>query len=176
MKVEHLADVHLVDVVAAEDADVMRHGVADQVQVLEDGVRAALVPVLASALLRRDHVDVLVDDVGQVPAARDVAIERVGLVLSQDVDPVEPGVHQVRQHEVDDSISPAEGDRRLGAVQGQRSEAAALPTGEHHGHDIVGRHASSASVVSFGQGRGLGGIFRRRRSRPWRRQRSGRAP
>ena len=41
-KREHLADVHLVDVVGAEDADVRRALVLDHVEVLEHGVGAAL--------------------------------------------------------------------------------------------------------------------------------------
>ena len=38
MLLEHLAGIHAVDVVGPEDADVVRAFVADDVEVLEDGV------------------------------------------------------------------------------------------------------------------------------------------
>jgi hypothetical protein len=55
---EHVADVHLVDVVAAEDAHVLGRR-RDDVLRLEDRVGRALEPALARALLRRDGLDVL---------------------------------------------------------------------------------------------------------------------
>ena len=46
MGIDELLGVHAVDVVRAEDTDVVGLLVADQVQVLEDGVRRTLEPAL----------------------------------------------------------------------------------------------------------------------------------
>ena len=51
MGVDHLAHVHLVNVVPAEDGDDVRAFVGDDVLALVDGVRRALEPTLAGALL-----------------------------------------------------------------------------------------------------------------------------
>jgi hypothetical protein len=39
--IEHQADIHPVDVIGAEDGDVLRPDVAEQIQVLPDGIRRA---------------------------------------------------------------------------------------------------------------------------------------
>src|SRR5262249_11247310 len=79
---DHVAVVHLVDVVAGEDEDVLRVGLLDAVDVLVDGVGGALVPVLVDALLRRQDLDVLVHLARQAgPAGADRAVEAAGLVL-----------------------------------------------------------------------------------------------
>ena len=57
MEVEHLIDVHPVDVVGAEDRDDVGAEVVDEVQVLQDRVRRAAIPRGAEAHLRRHHGD-----------------------------------------------------------------------------------------------------------------------
>ena len=52
MEAQHARVVHLVDVVAGEDDDVLRVLARDRVEVLVDGVGGAEIPVLADALLR----------------------------------------------------------------------------------------------------------------------------
>jgi hypothetical protein len=74
MEVEHLADIHFIDVISAEDADVVVLFIRDEVGVLVDGVCAAAVPVFGDALLGGDGLDVLIDHAGEVPAARQVVV------------------------------------------------------------------------------------------------------
>ena len=59
VELQHLAVIHLVDVIAGQDDDVARVFALDRVHVLVDGVGGALVPVLADALLWRDDLDEL---------------------------------------------------------------------------------------------------------------------
>jgi len=59
----------------------------------------------------------------EAPAALHVLVETVGLVLGEDADPPDAGVHAVRQREVDDAELAAEGHRGFGAPHGQLLEA-----------------------------------------------------
>ena len=47
VKFDHLADVHAIDVIGAEDRDHVRLGLLDQIDVLVNGVGGAAIPVLA---------------------------------------------------------------------------------------------------------------------------------
>ena len=131
--------VHPVHVVGAEDHDVVGLLVVDQVQALEDRVGAAGVPAPAEPLLGRHRGDVLAEHAGQPPGGGDVPVERVRLVLGEHADPVQPGVDQVGQHEVDQPVVAAERHRRLGPVGGERPQPLALAACEHDPED-VGRH------------------------------------
>ena len=82
MPVEHLAVVHLVDVVAGEDQGMLGRFGLDALDVLEDGVGGALVPVLVHPLHGRNDFDVLAQFGREdVPAVADVADQFQGLVL-----------------------------------------------------------------------------------------------
>ncbi len=129
---EHLAHVHLVHVVAAEDAHVLGRVVRDDVHGLVDRVGRALEPVLAGALLRRDGLDVVVEHRREVPRAGDVLLQRRALVLGEHLDLAQPGVDEVGEDEVDDAVAAAERDRRLGPLVGERPEAPPLPTRQDH--------------------------------------------
>ncbi len=86
VKEEHLAHVHLVDVVSAEDAHELGALVVDDVLALPDRVGRAAVPRLARALLRGDGLDVLIEDRREAPVSRDVLLERGALVLREHLD------------------------------------------------------------------------------------------
>ena len=57
--------------------------------------------------------------------------------MRQDKDAAEIAVDAIGERDVDDSIYPAEGDRRLGAVARERPEALALPSGEEYPDGIA---------------------------------------
>ena len=122
VEVHHLAHVHLVDVVGAEDHDDVGAEVLDQVEVLVDGVGGAAVPAFAHAHLRRhDGHEVGVRAAG-APHVLDVLDQRLGLVLREHVHGADARVVHVGQHEVDDAVAAAEGNGGLGAVAGQGEE------------------------------------------------------
>ena len=128
---QHLAVVHLVDVVARQDDDVARALPLDGVQVLVDRVGGAQIPVFADPLLGRKELDELVELLRHdVPAHPDVTVQRERLVLGRDEDPPQPRVDAIAEREVDDPIGPAEVDRRLGAILGERIEPLAGAAGE----------------------------------------------
>jgi hypothetical protein len=126
----------VVDVVGAEDDDVLRPLVVDQVEVLQDGVRRPEEPPLAQPLLRRYGRDVVAQQVRQPPGLGDVAVEAVRLVLRQHRDAQVSRVHQVGQGEVDEPVNRTERHRRLGSVRGERHQPLALTTGQHEPENL----------------------------------------
>ena len=129
VELHHLLGIHPVHVVSAEHHDVVGILVVDQVQRLIDRVGRAGVPARSESLLRRNRGDVLPRQTAQPPVLRDVPVQRMRLVLGQHADAQIPGIDQVRQHEVDQPIGAAEGNRGLGAVRGERIQPFALAPG-----------------------------------------------
>ena len=139
----HLRGVHPVDVVGAEDDDVLGPRVVDEVHRLVDRVGAALVPPRPAPLLGRHRGDVAAEHRRQPPALRDVPVERVRLVLRQHRDLRVAGVHQVRQHEVDQPVGAAERHGGFRPVQRERHQPLPLATGQDDAQDA--RHALDPS-------------------------------
>ena len=143
---EHRAVVHLVDVIAGQHQHVPRMVQADDLQVLVQRVGGAAIPEVAHLLLRRDHLDELVELAAQVaPAALDVLDQRVRLVLRHDGDPADARVDAVRQHEVDDAELAAERRRRLAAMVGQVFQALAAAA-RHDDRERVARDAADVAA------------------------------
>ena len=134
--VDHLREVHPVDVVGADHDDDVGPLVVHQVEALEDRVGAAEVPVLADPLLGRHRRDVVAEHRRHPPGLRDVAVEAVRLVLRQHDDLEVAGVDDVGQREVDQPVDAGERHRRLGPVGGQRHQPLALTAGEDDGQHV----------------------------------------
>src|SRR6202011_2350244 len=77
VEADHLLGVHPVDVVGAENHDVVGILVVDQVERLIDRVGGAGVPTRAEPLLGRNRGDVLTGQPGQSPVLRNVTVQRV---------------------------------------------------------------------------------------------------
>ena len=144
----HLLRVHPVDVVGAEDDDVVGPLVVDEVEALVDGVGRAGEPARAEALLGRHRGDVVAEQVGHPPGLGDVPVQRVRLVLGQHDDLEVAAVDQVGQREVDHAVEPAEGHRRLGPVRRQRHEALALAAGEHDREHLRSSHVPTLTTAT----------------------------
>jgi hypothetical protein len=123
---DHRTVVHLVDVIACQHQHMLRVMLAQVVEVLVHAVGRAPVPVLARLLLRRDHVDELAELAAEVaPAALHVLDQRLRLVLREQADLADAGVHAVRQHEIDDAELAAEGRGGLAAMLVSSAQALA---------------------------------------------------
>ena len=134
---EHLLVIHLVDVVAREDEDVIRLLAADRIDVLVDGVGGALIPVLRDAHLRRQHFDVIAVAHQRGPSAANVTIQAQRLVLRENENATQIAVQAIRKSDVDNAINAAERNRRLGAIAGKRPQALALAACQEHANRIV---------------------------------------
>src|SRR6185369_5434321 len=127
------AVVHLVDVIARAHEDDLRILAPDDVDVLVNRVRRALVPIPVGALLRRKDFDELVEArIEEAPAALQVADEAMRLVLRADVDAADAGVQAIGEREVDDAELPAESHGWLGAPIGELLQSAAATSREDH--------------------------------------------
>ena len=152
MELDHLLGIHPIDVVGAEHDDVVGVLVVDQVERLQDRVGGAGVPARAEPLLGGHRRDVLAGKPRKPPVLRDVAIQRMRLVLRENADPQISRVHQIRQHEVDEPVGAAEGNRRLGTVRGQRVQPFALAAGQDDAQHVW--QFPHVSNLSAARGRG----------------------
>ena len=128
MEIDHLADVHPVDVIGAEDHHQVRAMLLDQVDVLVDGVRGALEPVAAAHHLRRHHGDELLLQQGRDgPGLAHMLDQGLGLVLDQQIDGLDLGIDQIAEHEIDDAVARPEGHEGLESRRGQGLQARPWP-------------------------------------------------
>ena len=136
VELHHLLGVHAIHMVGAEHHDVVRILVVDQVQRLVDRIGGAGVPARAEPLLGRHRSDVLPRQTTQPPVLRNVAVQRMRLVLGQHTDTQIAGVDEVGQHEVDQPVGAAEGNSRLGPVRGEWVEPFSLASGHDDAKDV----------------------------------------
>jgi len=127
-------------VVAGEDEDSISVLLADEIEILEDGVCGAAVPQLAGARLIRVQQAHAAARAVHVPglADADVLVERVRLILRQHRHVEDAGVDAVREGEVDDAELASEGDRRLRPDVGEDAEPCAGAPGQNHRDDAHG--------------------------------------
>ena len=128
---QHETVIHLVDVVACQDDDIFGIALAQDVEVLVDGIGRAGIPAFLHALLGRHDIDELAQLAAQeTPALLDMADQRVGLVLRQHANLPDTGIETVRQGKIDDAELASERHGRLGAPLGQGMQATAPPAGQ----------------------------------------------
>ena len=117
MIVDHLADIHAIDMVGAENRNQLGIVPLDQKQILVTRVGGALVPIGAEAHLRRHRRDkVIAEEVGGAPAAIEMFEQGLRSELGENIKRQDTGVDEIRQDEIDDSIPAAERNRGFGAM------------------------------------------------------------
>ena len=123
---QHLAWVHAVDVVRAEHQYVLWALVADDVQVLVNGIGRAREPPWPPPHLGRHRRYVTTQQRGEPPGTSYVEVEAVAFVLRQDDNLREPGVGQVGQGKVDETVVTAKRHGRFGPVESEGEQPLAL--------------------------------------------------
>ena len=97
MEFHHLADVHAINMIRAEDGHHVGLGLFDEVHVLIDGVGGAAIPVL----ILRPHLsgngddEVIAQQAGCFPTLAQVLQQGLALELNQHVNGIDTGVDQV---------------------------------------------------------------------------------
>ena len=159
----HLLRIHPVHVVGAEDHDVVGVLVVDEVHRLVDRIGGAGVPPRTETLLRRHRGDVLTGKPRKPPVLRDVAIQRMRLVLGENTDPQVPSIHEIREHEVDQPVGASEWNRGLGPVSCQRVQPFTFSAGEDDAQHVW-RFPHETNLSAGGDGgqllTGIGAFFR----------------
>lgn len=132
MLLEHDLVVHLVDVVAGENDDVLHPVAVDDVDVLGHRISGTHVPFrLFDALAGGEDVEELIAlGTQEVPSALHVPDQGVGLVLRGHGDAADARVHRIRQCEIDDAGLVTEVHRRFRTTVGELLEATAAAPGE----------------------------------------------
>ena len=138
VEIDHLGHIHFVNVVTTEDRHVIRVRRFDKTQVLEDCISRTSEPFLAFAAGLGGNANEKLSQAGPFPPGfAKMLVQRVGPILGQDVDFLDPGIEQVGENEVDDLVFPAERDTRLGPPQRQGAESFPFAAGQDHGDGIA---------------------------------------
>ena len=126
MLTEHFGVIHLIDVVAREDEDIIRVIHFDKTHVLINGVGRAGKPraVLACGLVRREDEHAAVGTV-KIPrlTAADVAVQAQRAVLRQHAHGVYAGVCAVGKRKINDPVLAAKGHIRFCNILRQGEKA-----------------------------------------------------
>src|SRR5262252_911594 len=137
MLVNHLTDVHPVDMVCAENSHKSWSVSLDQIQVLINRVGGTLIPILAHAHMGRHRRDeVIPQKISGSPPLFQMFQQRLGFELSQDVDRNDAGVYEIGKNKIDNSIAAPEGYSRFCPVCSQGIEPLAPPAREDNSQDI----------------------------------------
>ena len=134
VEVQHGAVVHLIDVVAGEDQGGVGIVFGEEVEILQNGVGGAGIPVvLAAALIRLQEPDAAVLAV-EIPGFTDadVFVEAVGTILGEDADGIDAAIDTVADREVDNTELASKGNSGFGPFFGQDGEARAFSASQNH--------------------------------------------
>ena len=142
VEVEHQVVVHLVEMVAGEDDDVLRVVPVEKIDVVVNGVGGALVPFAAGLRgVRREDVHAAPGRV-KIPrrARAEIPVEQRRLVLDQHADGIDAGVDAVGEGKIDHAVFSAERNGGLGDLLRQNTQTAALAAGQEHGNAFFFSH------------------------------------
>ena len=146
----HLAVIHLVDMVGRQHKNIGRVMAADNVDVLVNRVGRALVPRAFHPLLRRQQFNEFVEFTAEeAPALLDMPDQRMRLVLREYADATNAGVDAVGEREIDDAELAAERHRRFGVPSGQILQPRAAAAGEDKRERFLGQPSDKARVVGI---------------------------
>ncbi len=120
VEVRHFGIIHAIQMVAGEDQHILRPGCLDLEQLLAHRVCRALVPVRAlRGLLRRPDLDPAGMEHVKVIRLGNMPVERDGVELGQNGNPVDPRVDAVADRNIDETILAGDGHGRLRAHFGE---------------------------------------------------------
>ena len=127
MFLDQFAQVHPIQLVAAQDEQVVEVMVHEVDEVFAHRVRRAFIPRgIRERLLRRENLHEPGGKLVELIRPRNVAVQRGGVKLRQDVDAAEPGIDAVRDRDVHDAVFAGERHGRLGAVFSERKQSRPL--------------------------------------------------
>ena len=143
VRVDQLAEVHAVEVIAGEDQVVLRLVRREVARGLPHRVRRPLEPVgVVGRLLGGEHLDEAVGEEVQPVGLRDVAVERRRVELREHEDLLQPGVEAVADRDVDQPVLPADRHGRLRPHVRERVEPRPASAAEDERQHVV--HGASS--------------------------------
>ena len=113
------AKIHPIKLVAAQNQIKLEGSLEEVTHVLPDGVGGALVPLRTfGRLLGRQNIDEAPRKIVEFVARLNVAMQRHGVELREQIDRAQAGVQAIADRDIDQSIFSAEGHGRFCAVLG----------------------------------------------------------
>ncbi len=138
VRLDHLAEVHAVQVIAGEDQVIVCFVPREMAGRLPDRVRRPLEPVAAlGRLFGGEHFDEAIREHVHPVGLRHVPVERRRIELREHEDPLEARVHAVADRDVDEPVLAAERHRGLRAHPGERKEAGTASAAEDEREHVV---------------------------------------
>jgi len=133
------AEVHAVQLIAAEDQTVVEAVVEDVDEVLADGIGGALVPArIREGLFRGQNFNETTRELVKLVALIDMAVKRCRVELGEDVDPAEVGIDAIADRDIHQAIFAGQRHGRFGTFLGEREEAGALSAAHNDAKNIRG--------------------------------------
>jgi hypothetical protein len=115
-----MAEVHPVELVAAEDEGVIEIVVEEMEEVFANGVGGALIPgSIGKGLFGGEDFDETAGEMVELIALGNVAMEGGGVELGEEVNAFEAGVDAVRNGDIDEAIFAGERDSGFGSFTGE---------------------------------------------------------
>ena len=138
VRVDQLAEVHAIQVVAGEDQVVLGVVAREMSRALADRVGCALEPLRAiRRLLRGQHLDEAARKHVEPVGLGDVTVERRGIELGEHEDPLQVGVQTIADGHVDQPVLAADRYRRLRPHVRQRKETLSTSASQNQGQHVV---------------------------------------
>src|SRR5215470_532238 len=145
MLLEHLGVIHFVDVVAAQNEDMLRTFASDRINVLIHGVGCAAIPLFADAHLRRKNLDEFAETYDGRPACANMTAETERFVLRENKNAAQIRIDAIRKRDVNDAIGRAERNGGFCAIASEGPQTLALTAGEQYDKGIAHiRHGESS--------------------------------
>src|SRR6185295_7090461 len=141
---DEITIVHSIKMIARQHQRRVALVVIEMMQALAHGVGGPLKPIgPLGGYLGCEDVDEAVCESAEAIRARDVTIERRGVVLSQYEDAMNIGVDAVGNRNVDQAILSAKRNRGLGTLSGQRMEPLSGAASQNNRQNFVSHTRSS---------------------------------
>ena len=132
------AEIHPIQLVAAQDEQVIEIVVEKVDEIFAHGVGGAFIPRrVGERLLRREDFHEAAGKLVEFIRPRNVAVQRGGIELRQNVNAPEAGVDAVGNRDVHQPVFAGQRHGGLGALLGEREQARALPAAHDDGEDVA---------------------------------------
>ena len=120
MLVHHLGEVHAVDIVCSGYEHNIGPFIIDDVHGLVNGIRTSGEPPLAAPLLGGNRGHIIAQEVGHTPGSRNMAVQRMRLVLGKHDDLEISRIHDVTQRKVNQPVNAPERNRGFRSIFSER--------------------------------------------------------
>ena len=144
---DDIAEIHSVQLVPAQNEQVIPIVIAKMNRVLAHRVGGPLIPrSVGEGLFRRQHLDEPSRKMIELVRLRNVPVQRGRVELRQQINPPQPRVDAVGNRNIDQPVFARQRDGRFGPFFGERKQTGALAAAHDHRQDITGIDRLPASM------------------------------